>query len=71
MRALRVAEALDALRVIPRLALVATAYVMWTTWVWFTGLPDPSGTQVGFAGTVWATGSTVTGWYLSTGRKWT
>ena len=64
------AEAFDAWRIVPRLVLMGYGWIVWTVTAWFIGLEDPSGTQMGFASTVWGAAGVVTGWYMSTGRRW-
>jgi hypothetical protein len=69
-RILAGAEAFDAWRLVPRAVLIGYGWIVWTVTYWFMELPDPTGTQMGFASTVWGAAGMITGWYFSTGRKW-
>lgn len=68
---LDVAEVLDALRVVPRIMLAIYTVLLLHVTLWFMGLPDPSAPQSAFADFVWGAAAVFTGWYASTGRKWT
>lgn len=67
---LKVAELIDAYRVVPRIFMVcymvAAGYII----LWYTGIPDPSTEQTTFAGVIGGTIGAVTKWYYDTGRKW-
>jgi hypothetical protein len=69
-KALHGAEAFDAWRAVPRAVLIGYGWIVWEVTQWFMALIDPSATQMGFASTVWGAGGIITGWYMSTGRRW-
>jgi hypothetical protein len=68
--ALRVAEILDAYRVIPRLWLIGYGALLWHVTDWFMRLPEPSGAQAALVSTVWGASAVISGWYFQTGRQW-
>jgi hypothetical protein len=67
---LNAAEVVDAWRVIPRAIMIGYGWIIYNVTEWFLLLPDPTGTQMGFASTIWGAAGILTGWYFSTGRKW-
>lgn len=68
--ALAAAEVADAWRIVPRALVVAYGWCLWQVTSWFMALPDPGAPQSAFVSIVWGAMATLTGWYLSTGRKW-
>lgn len=68
--ALNVAEVLDAFRVVPRIIMVGYAVVVVQVTLWFMGIETPSATQMGFVNVIWGAAGLLSGWYMSTGRKW-
>lgn len=67
---LGIAEVIDGFRVIPRVMMAGYGYLVFVVADWFMALPDPTGTQMGFISTLLGIAGMMTGWYLSTGRKW-
>lgn len=64
------AEALDALRIFPRLILTGYGYLCWHLTIWFEALKIPSTEQMAFAGAVIGLATPLVGLYMATGRKW-
>lgn len=67
---LDIAEVLDAYRVFPRLFLFGYSWVIYDSYRWFKGLPEPSTGHTFMISTVWGMAAVITAWYLNTGRKW-
>lgn len=61
-------EVLDAFRVVPRLLLLATGYLVWHVINWFMGLEDPGTQQAALVTTVTAIIPAVIGLYQNTGK---
>lgn len=64
------AEIIDAYRVIPRILVGGYGLLIFYISVWFMGLPSPNAPQSAFVSTVWGAAIGITGFYVSTGRKW-
>lgn len=69
-RLLAVAEVMDAWRIYPRLLLSGYGYMCWHLTMWYEALPVPTTEQSGFAGAIIGLAVPLTGWYMSTGRRW-
>lgn len=69
-RILNWAEVVDAYRLVPRLLLVGYGWMLARVSLWFMALVEPSGPQAAFVATVWGAAVGITGFYVSTGRKW-
>lgn len=67
---LAIAEVIDAYRLIPRIILIGYGVIVWVVTFWFMGLDDPTATQMGFVNVIWGAAGIISGWYMSTGRKW-
>lgn len=67
---LRFAERVDALRIVPRVSLLAYTLYCGHVGHWFMNLPDPSPAQAAFVSTIWGAAAAWFGFYASTGRKW-
>ena len=66
-----VAEALDYFRIVPRIILVAYAYVMFDIIQWFMLLETPDTEQSLLVITVIGVAGGVIGLYQTSGKKWT
>ncbi len=64
------AEILDAYRVFPRVFLFAYGALCWHMVEWAMTLKDLSTQQAGFVSAIVGLAVPLTGWYMSTGRKW-
>lgn len=69
-RMLGAAEIVDAFRLVPRVMLIGYGWIVWDVTMWFMALQDPSAAQMGFVSTVWGAAGILSGWYMSTGRRW-
>lgn len=65
------AEVADAWRLVPRLLMAGYGWMLWSTWVWFRALEDPTVAQSAYVSTLWGAAAVVSGFYFNTGRKWT
>ena len=64
------AECMNRLRLVPRVMLLAYAYICWLTFQWFTGLGVEATTQhVTFASTIWGSAAAWFGLYVNSGNK--
>lgn len=70
MKWMRIAEIVDAFRIVPRLMLVAYGVACWQVGRWFMALSDPSMTQVAFVDALAFVAAGVFGLYVKSGRKW-
>lgn len=70
-KALRLAETVDAWRLVPRLLVAGYAWLVWDVTQWAMGLPDLSPAQSAFVSVVWGAATGVFGLYVGTGRRWT
>lgn len=68
--ALAWAESIDAFRVVPRLILLAYAFLVYSVIEWFFTLQDPTGGQVTFVTIITGMAAVVIGLYQNSGRKW-
>lgn len=68
---LELAEVIDAYRILPRIFMLGYGALLWITTFWFMGLEAPTTTQTTFVSILWGACAVITGWYFSTGRKWT
>lgn len=64
------AELIDAYRVVPRIILLAYAYLVFYVLTWFMGLENPSTQQAALVTTVSAIVAPVIGLYTNSGRDW-
>lgn len=64
------AESADALRTFPRIFLGCYAYLCWDLSRWFMALKVPTAEQTAFVTAVIGLAVPLTGWYMSTGRRW-
>ena len=60
---------IDHLRLVPRLVLAGYAWLVYVMCQWFMTLPDPTGNQSLFVGTVVGASAGVFGLYVNSGRK--
>lgn len=67
---MRLAEVIDAWRIVPRVMVIAYGFICWQTFQWFTGLPDPTVAQTTFATGIWGAAAAWFGFYVNSGRKW-
>lgn len=70
MNAMKLAEIIDAYRIVPRLLVLLYGAVCWTVTDWFMALPAPTGPQAALVSTIWGAAAAWFGLYASTGRKW-
>lgn len=68
--ALKIAELIDAYRMIPRLLILLYGWICWEVTQWFMALPGPTGSQAALVSTVWGAAAAWFGAYAATGRKW-
>ena len=67
---LRIAELIDAFRVVPRLWLIGYGWMLVHVTDWFMVLTEPNTQQAALVSTVWGAGAMITAFYVQTGRKW-
>lgn len=65
----KIADAVDAWRVVPRLLVGLYGYLLYTASVWFMSLPDPTTTQAAFISTMFGAAAAIFGLYTSSGKK--
>lgn len=68
---LELAEVVDAYRILPRVFMAGYGLLLWVTTFWFMDLEAPTAVQGTFVSILWGACAVITGWYFSTGRKWT
>lgn len=64
----RIAEAIDRFRIVPRLMVAGYGWLMWDAAQWFMALPDPSGPQSAFVGTLAGMGTGIFAFYVNSGK---
>lgn len=70
-KALRLAEVVDAWRLVPRILVAGYAWLVWDAHMWATSLPDLSPSQSAYVAVAWGAATGVFGLYVGTGRRWT
>lgn len=68
---LTLAEIIDAYRVLPRAIMGGYGLLLWMVSFWYMDLADPTTQQTTFVSILFGACAGITGWYFSTGRKWT
>lgn len=71
MTALKLAEIIDAFRLIPRLLMLIYGGCCWWVTDWFMCLADPTAPQAALVATIWGAAAAWFGFYTKTGRTWT
>lgn len=66
---IKVAEALDALRVVPRAMMFTYMYLLVDSSYWLMHLPDPSTQQTSYVGAILGVGAAWFGIYTNTNKK--
>ena len=69
-KTLKVAEALDAFRTVPRILVLLYGLMCYLVAAWFMGLDDPTNAQGAFVSVIWGAAAAWFGIYVNTGRKW-
>lgn len=67
---LAAAEAIDALRVVPRAIVSGYGFIVWESLQWFWYLPDPNTQQAAVLSAVIGAAGAATKFYVETGREW-
>lgn len=70
LRALDLAELIDAWRFFPRVVLTAYGYLCWHTHGWYTAIKVPTTEQTAFATAIIGLAVPLTAFYMQTGRAW-
>lgn len=67
---MRIAEIVDAFRIVPRSMVLCYGIACWQVGQWFMALPDPSTSQVAFVDALALVAGYVFGLYVQSGRNW-
>lgn len=70
IKAMQMAELIDAYRVVPRLIVALYGYMLYNITSWFMMLEDPSQAQATFISVVYGASAGIFAFYANTGRKW-
>lgn len=66
----RIGRTIDALRIIPRVCLIAMGWMTWLVAQWFMALKDPTGAQGAFVSVVYGVIPLVLNFYMQNGTDW-